>query len=102
MPVGRPFEPGHPKMGGRPKGIAALISEATGDGRELIELALRIARAQPIKDARGRGSRRPRDTDQLEAIRWLGDRMWGRVPPSTEDGERPEVIIVQMKPGQDY
>jgi hypothetical protein len=34
MPVGQPFESGHPKMGGRPKGIAAMIREATGDGRE--------------------------------------------------------------------
>ena len=102
MPMGRPFEPGHPKVGGRPKGIAAMIRDATGDGRELVELALRIARAQPLKDARGRGSRRPKEAVQMEAIRWLGERVWGRVPLADEDGDRPEVIIIRLKEGQDF
>jgi hypothetical protein len=102
MPLGRPFEWGHPKMGGRPKGIAAMIREATGNGRELVELALRIARAQPLKDARGRGSRRPKDRDQIEAIRWLSERGWGRVPLTDATDEQPQLIVLRLKEGQDF
>lgn len=87
---------------GRPKGVVAMIRESTDDGWELIRLALRIARGEPFKDARGRGIRRPKDAVQLEAIRWLGDRVWGRIPVADGNGEGPEVIILRMRPDQDF
>jgi hypothetical protein len=38
----------------------------------------------------------------MEAIRWIGDRKWGRVPLANEEGEQPELIVVRLKPGQDF
>ncbi len=46
--------------------------------------------------------RRVRPQDRLEAARLLADRVWGRVPLADQDSEQPQVIIVTLRPGQDY
>jgi len=102
LPVGQRFKPGRSgNPAGRPKSLRALLDAVISD-QELVELAARIARGEPRKDARGRGSRRPKDRDQIDAIRWIADRKWGRVPLADEEGPQPDVIEIILKPGQDY
>jgi len=101
---GRPWQPGQSgNPAGRPKSLKALFNEVISD-QELIALAVRLARGLPGKDTRGRGyRRRPKEAVQLDAIKFIGDRLWGKVPVMDEDGiERPDVIVIQLKPGQDF
>lgn len=67
---GRPFAPGvSGNPGGRPRGFASYIREQTGEGRELVDFALGVLRDDT---APGRS--------RLDALRWLADRGFGRVP----------------------
>jgi len=61
--------------GGKPKSFGALIREQTGDGAELVAIALEIVRARrkPVKY-------------RLQALEWLADRGWGKVVQSHELG----------------
>lgn len=61
--------------GGRPKGFAAQVREATNEGEELIRTALGIMR-----------NRRAAARDRLRAVVFLADRGWGR-PPEQLDVE---------------
>jgi hypothetical protein len=70
--------PGHsPKPGpGRPTGFAGLarkIRDATGDGQELLEIALEIARDKKAKHR-----------DRIAAVQLLCDRGWGKPLQSVE------------------
>lgn len=61
--------------GGRPKGLASSIREATRDGAELKEILLEVARS---KDHRN---------DRLRAVELLLQRGWGKAPEIQLTGE---------------
>lgn len=63
--------------GGRPKGLALQIREATGGGTRLVEIM------QDIAEGKIRGTAR----DRIEAIRWLADRGYGRTPETLLTGQ---------------
>lgn len=46
--------------------------------------------------------RRLRPADRLEAPRILAERGFGRVPLANEGGERPEIIVIRLKPNQNF
>lgn len=80
--VGRPFRPGQSgNPGGRPKGLASRIREATRDGEDLVAFALRVFNAE-IPGVK--------IEHRLEALQWLSDRGWGKPVQSVElTGQEP-------------
>ena len=88
---GKQFTKGDPRInrGGRPKGLAALIREKTDDGEEMVKIALGILRGtskidrvsmftgKPYKEG-------PAFKDRLEALKWLGDRGFGKALQAIE------------------
>lgn len=62
------FLPGNPG-GGRPKGLASLVRERTGDGAELVDFMLDVLRGRKKAPLRLR----------MEAAQWLADRGFGKV-----------------------
>lgn len=85
------FLPGNrANPGGRPKGLAALIRQRTGDGAELVEFALKILRSRS-QDARLR----------LQAMEWLADRGFGRAVQSHEvTGEGGGAVVFTLTLGE--
>src|SRR3712207_1629766 len=66
--VGRPFGKGvSGNPGGRPKGLAARVRTATGDGEEIVDLMLSVLR-----------DKRASNRDRIDAAKWLADRGFGR------------------------
>ena len=53
--------------GGRPKGLAARVREAVGEGADIVEFFARVLRDE-----------RASTKDRIEAGKWLADRGWGR------------------------
>jgi hypothetical protein len=89
---GVPFRPGDDprrNRGGRPRGIVSHIREQTDDGRELIDLLLRIARdeEQPMKI-------------RLEAICDVLDRGFGRAAQGLRlevEPQRPDIAAMSAE-----
>lgn len=88
---GRPFRPGQSgNPGGRPKGLAALIRQQTGDGAELVGFALKVLRSSR-QDPRLR----------LQACEWLADRGFGKAVQSHEvTGADGEAITFTLRLGE--
>lgn len=75
--IGRPFLPGNvANPGGRPKGLAAYVREATQDGRSAVDLAVRIMAGDVSATSGSRMSISPEL--QLDAAKWLIDRGFGK------------------------
>lgn len=88
-PLGKPFAPGHDprrNAGGRPRGLAAMVRRAVGDGGDLV----RFYRAVFDGDAKAIGERRPICLrDRILAGEWLASRGWGRAPIVIEPPDEP-------------
>ncbi len=77
--TGKGFMPGQSgNPGGRPKGLAANIREATSNGEEIIDLLTAVMRGDKIN------GKLPRLDHRIEACRLLLDRGWGRPVQATE------------------
>ncbi len=87
--------PGGPGGPGRPAGITSYVREKTQNGRLVINFLVDVVTGKPIK------GRVPRLTDRIDASRLLLKRGFGRVPFENEV-ELPPLIVVQLKPGQDF
>lgn len=66
-----PGQSGNP--GGRPKGLAALVRAQTKDGKELVDLMLRVLRGTLAMNGK-----KPGISDRIKAVEWLADRGWGK------------------------
>lgn len=72
---GRPFKPGQSgNPGGRPKGLAAQIRDATKDGQEIVEFYLQVFR----------GNHDLSEKHQMDAASWLADRAYGKAVQALE------------------
>lgn len=63
--------------GGRPKGFKGLareIQERTGDGRDLVEFALKVFKGEPLVE----GGPTPKLELRWQALEWLSDRGFGK------------------------
>lgn len=68
----KPGQSGNP--GGRPKGFAEYIRAETKEGKDLVDFALSVVRGE-----KQRGAKQPPGLlYRLEALKWLGDRGWGK------------------------
>src|ERR1044071_8420231 len=82
---GGPFRKGvSGNAGGRPRGLAQAVRDATGDGQELVAFMLTVVRGQ---------HRHVRVRDRIDAATWLADRAFGKPIPhaGTGGGVRPDV-----------
>ena len=76
QPNGRPFKPGQSgNPGGRPKGLAVLVREKTGDGTQLVNVMAGIAQGKLLVEKRP-----PSHRDRIQAVEWLADRGFGSSP----------------------
>lgn len=85
------FLPGNnANPGGRPKGLAALIRQQTGDGAELVTFALNVLR-----------SRRQDPRLRIQAMEWLADRGFGKAIQSHElMGEGGGAVVFTLRLGE--
>lgn len=95
-PPWQPGQTGNP--GGRPKGLAVMVREKTGDGIRLVETMAGIADGKLLIEKRP-----PSHRDRIQAIEWLADRGFGATPKFTVDiqndisvsgGKEPEEMTV--------
>lgn len=103
----KPGQSGNP--GGRPKGLASLVREETKDGKELVEVMLKIVRGELTStetylDKKGQPHEvvhEPAPRDKIEAVKWLADRGFGKVMESIEvtspDGLYQSVVILMAQ-----
>ncbi len=89
----RPGQSGNPS--GRPKGGAGFskaIREESKDGQELWEFAFAVMRGQvEVKEIVGNMvvNVGPSLKDRMDAMKWLADRGFGKVPETAEDVDAP-------------
>lgn len=75
--IGRPFVKGVvTNPGGRPKGLAAYVREATGDGKRAVDIAVALMLGDNSVTMGGVKQISPEL--QLDAAKWLMDRGYGR------------------------
>ena len=75
--IGRPFVKGEvANPGGRPKGLASYVRDATGDGKRAVDIAIAIM----LGDTTVTQDKHMRISPelQLDAVKWLVDRGWGK------------------------
>jgi len=81
--------------GGRPRGLAVYIREQTHEGRDLVDMHLRIitgldprnsAQLQAFRQATGRAPKplRPKLSDIVASATWLADRGFGKPTQAME------------------
>lgn len=78
------FLPGYsPNPGGKLHNVKSLIRLGTNDGQEIVDKALEL-----MRNAK-------REAVQMEAVKWLGDRLWGKIPLVEEesDGKKQNIFI---------
>lgn len=77
--TGKGFLPGRSgNPGGRPKGLAEQVRQATHDGKTILDFMTAVAQGAKID------GRKPRLCDRMEANKWLADRGWGKPVQSME------------------
>ncbi len=77
--TGKGFLPGRSgNPGGRPKGLAEQVRQATHDGKTILDFMMAVAQGAKID------GRKPRLADRMEANKGLADRGWGRPVQATE------------------
>src|SRR5262245_12477117 len=78
-----------PNPGGRPRGLAALVREQTGDGLELVAFMLTIFR----------GKRKGASLKlRMEAAAWLADRGFGKATQLLEmSGPEQEPLVIRIE-----
>src|SRR3989304_9341963 len=73
---GKPWRKGQSgNPGGQPKGLLTLIRSETKDGKEIAAYMLRVLRGQ---------REGAKASDEIEAVKWLADRGWGRPAQTIE------------------
>ena len=90
------FQLGHPGGPGRPPSVKTLIGGLTRDGRDIMEFLVKAMNDTLYP------KRRLRPADRLEAAQLLSAYFWGRPMLADGEAEGPKVLIVQLKPGQDF
>ena len=92
-PPGRPFAPGYDARrngGRRPRGLAALVRQAVGDGQDLV----RFFRAIFAGDSAAIGERRRISLrDRMLAGEWFAARGWDRAPVVVELPDAPAALF---------
>lgn len=92
-----PGQSGNP--GGRPKGLAALVRAQTKDGKELVDLMLRVLRGKFVVNGR-----KPNISERMKAAEWLADRGWGKsvethaieVPDEAEQNLQQAIAVARL------
>lgn len=81
MPEGRRFKKGQSgNPGGRPKGFARRIQEATRDGEDLIAFAVATMRGKPYGDSK----EAPKYPQRVDAWKWLAEKAFGKPTQGVE------------------
>lgn len=89
----KPGQSGNP--GGRPKlwnALSRQILERTEGGKLLLDFALRVVKGEKCK------GQTPTLKDRLEALKWLGDRGWGKPVASVDLKVKGTVATAALAP----
>ncbi len=93
--------------GGRPKGLAAMVRARTKDGKEVVELMLKIMCGELCIERtylRDGGQHtvveEPSHRDRMQAAEWLADRGFGKVTEpfslKNPDGSALSVLVIRV------
>lgn len=97
---GRPFPKGvSGNPGGRPAGFTALVRNATKDGQELVEFAVKVFRGETfgrVKIGKRWVTIRPGLDMRMDAMRWLADRGFGKPPQPLEGGDPDRPLVIDL------
>ena len=112
--TGKGFMPGQSgNPAGRPKGLASLVRERTKDGKILLDFMVDVLQGKPQKvdlvipgpdgEKRVTVEKTPEVRDRIEAVKWLGDRGWGKPLQQVDMGASKPFIVEHRLwgPGRD-